>query len=78
MGDMNDYYMGLALDNGEWFPTGGARRALMTGERYHNPNYKTCNRCGEGGLRWRETPTGWRLFGEALHVCGPDPSKDFD
>lgn len=30
----------------------------------------TCRYCQTGGLRWKETPEGWRLFsGEELHCC---------
>ena len=87
MGDMNDYYMALALDNGEWFPPGGhGYYRPQNGEGL--PTFKTCNRCGKGGLIWRVNDVGvWRLYEDRRvhpgnykppHVCGPDPSTDFD
>lgn len=31
---------------------------------------KVCRYCGEGGLRWRSTDKGWRLFGrDGVHSC---------
>ena len=84
MGDMSDYYMDQALDAGEWFPSGG--RGYRRGEPL--PMFKTCNRCGKGGLIWWIADGGgWRLYEDKRvqpgnykppHVCGPDPSTDFD
>jgi hypothetical protein len=43
---------------------------------------KTCNRCGQTGLFWHETPDGWRLHevhleeDPTLHVCPPRPAEN--
>ena len=38
-----------------------------------------CNRCGERGLYFIMTPSGWRLFTEdgALHVCEVKAKDEF-
>ena len=34
---------------------------------------KTCWSCGEHGLKWVSTNSGWRLFcGDKQHKCDPD------
>jgi hypothetical protein len=40
---------------------------------------KTCDRCGEPDLVWRNTENGWRLVDELgeIHVCKTDPKNDF-
>lgn len=38
---------------------------------YNQSNSKHCNRCGQGGLHWKETARGWRLHEHngRMHVC---------
>lgn len=37
---------------------------------------KTCGWCGVRGLRWKETPCGWRLFkGDTQHSCNNYPKR---
>jgi hypothetical protein len=35
------------------------------------PEPKTCNHCGQSGLRWQQVNGFWRLYqGRSEHICG--------
>jgi len=45
-------------------------------EDYGFERGKTCKHCGLSGLKWANTPKGWRLHdGAKLHTCPSHPGK---
>lgn len=81
MGEMADFYINQALEAGE----------NPFGSPYKNKWSESCKKCGQGGLKWRETDAGWRLFENERvehnrlkeHVClqdqpNPEGFEDVD
>ena len=65
MGEMADFYIAQEMDAFGWSPWG----------RGTAPTTVVCNRCGARGLKWKETPAGWRLFSKKLqHTCAQPAS----
>ena len=69
MGDMADYYIGLALSNGE-NPFGGYGRARRTPTVYGPP--LKCKHCGATTVYWQRVRGDYKIFDKATldtHVC---------
>jgi hypothetical protein len=73
MGDMADYYVGLALANGEGFAPKWRERPGYYGPRYssYGPPLK-CKHCGAKSVYWQRTREGWQLNNKddlSRHLC---------
>lgn len=89
MGDIADWMIGQALDQGEYFSrySRGWTRARQRGYTAPANPPPTCNKCGKTDLKWIWNDGGrWQLFeierGEhnrnVPHQCHPTTADDFE
>lgn len=69
----SDAYESL-LNGGDEEPDGYCSGSLYIPLR---PTTKTCNNCGVGGLHWKRTVYGWKLYDadSKRHMCGHKKDK---
>ena len=73
MGEMADYYYELAQAqemDAELYGYDECPEDFYPNSDYAVIRTVRCAYCKTGGLRWKSTPTGWRLFrGDKMHSC---------
>ena len=70
MGEIADYVLDMAFDEGEEIQEGLETFTIAGGAWAYGQQYFECKYCGKSGLKWGEVHGSWRLHEDAkIHEC---------